>query len=321
MDNQIEKYSGFKAELAIVETFAEIKILESKASAIAEFVKKNKIGLEEQNQWGIFRVEIETKKGKWLDEKFPHGAKKGINNREIVSCNVSSLQNEGINYHESSNARLVANEPEFKKKAINDIIGKGGVVTPTAVSTAIRKEINKEKTQKLKPQELPKGEFDIIYADPPWEYDFFLAGSRSIQSHYPVMTDEEIKNLKIPFAENCVLFLWATAPKLENALSIMRYWGFEYKSCGVWDKQIIGMGYWFRGQHEILLVGVKGKYSPPIASLRESSIHSEKRTQHSKKPNYYYELIEKYFPNGKYLELFARTKYNDKWTTWGNQEL
>lgn len=75
---------------------------------------------------------------------------------------------------------------------------------------------------------------------------------------------EEIKTLSIPSADNAVLFLWATAPKLKEALEVMEAWGFEYRTNAVWDKEIIGMGYWFRGQHELLLVGVKGEFSPPF---------------------------------------------------------
>ena len=46
------------------------------------------------------------------------------------------------------------------------------------------------------------------------------------------------------------------------------------------------MGYWFRGQHELLLVATKG--SIPIPDYKVSSVYSEKRMQHSKKPNYFY---------------------------------
>jgi N6-adenosine-specific RNA methylase IME4 len=168
---------------------------------------------------------------------------------------------------------------------------------------------------------LPEGEYDIIYADPPWKYDFSETQSREIENNYPTMTVEEICNLEIPTSENAVLFLWATAPKIREALEIMKAWGFEYKTHSIWDKEIIGMGYWFRGQHELLLVGTKGDFSPPTEGLRESSVYSEKRMGHSKKPDYYYELIEKYFPDSEYLELFARKKHNDKWTVWGNERI
>lgn len=97
----LEKYKEFKSASAIAETFEEIKFLESKAAA-AEFAKRNKVGFDEQNQWGLFRVEIEAKKGNWLEEHFPNGAKKGFNNREIVESNKTTLQTEGITKDESS---------------------------------------------------------------------------------------------------------------------------------------------------------------------------------------------------------------------------
>jgi hypothetical protein len=90
---EIEKYKGFKAELAIAETFEEIKLLESKAAAIAEFVKKDGIGLDEQNEWGIFRTEITDKKGAWLEKRFPAKVHSSL-----------TMKDEGIGFNESSNA-------------------------------------------------------------------------------------------------------------------------------------------------------------------------------------------------------------------------
>jgi N6-adenosine-specific RNA methylase IME4 len=115
------------------------------------------------------------------------------------------------------------------------------------------------------------------------------------------------------------LFLWATAPKLPEAFEVMEAWGFSYKTCSVWDKEKIGMGYWFRGQHELLLVGTKGQVSPPPPQARESSVYRESRGEHSAKPKRYYEMIESMFPGKAYLELFARSKHSDDWEVWGNQ--
>ena len=94
------------------------------------------------------------------------------------------------------------------------------------------------------------GKYQIIYADPPWRYDFSKSNSRKIENNYPTMELEEIKDFLIPADRNAVLYLWATAPKLKEALSVMESWGFTYKTHAIWDKEIIGMGYWFRGQHE-----------------------------------------------------------------------
>jgi len=171
---------------------------------------------------------------------------------------------------------------------------------------------------KQEPVPLPEGVFDIICGDPPWRYDFSETDSRAIENQYPTMTVEEIKELKIPSADNAVLFLCATAPKLREALEVMEAWGFEYKTHAIWDKVSIGMGYWFRGQHELLLVGTKGEFSPPPPESRVSSLIVEKRMGHSKKPTLFYEIIERMFPDGSCLELFARD-HREGWQQWGNE--
>lgn len=64
---------------------------------------------------------------------------------------------------------------------------------------------------------MPKGEYDLIYADPPWHYDFSKSKSRAIESHYQTMSLEGICNLKVPSKKDSLLYLWATAPKLLEA--------------------------------------------------------------------------------------------------------
>jgi len=163
-----------------------------------------------------------------------------------------------------------------------------------------------------------KEPYNLVLADPPWRYDYTPSNRRKIENHYPTATLQEICSHKPPTEENAVLFLWATSPKLKEALEVMEAWGFEYKTQAVWDKEKIGMGYWFRGQHEILLVGTKGKISPPHPAIRRSSIFTEVRGKHSKKPDCVYQWIEKAFPQAKKLEMYARTR-RDGWAAWGNE--
>lgn len=160
--------------------------------------------------------------------------------------------------------------------------------------------------------------YNIIYADPPWRYNFSKDNADKIENHYPTMTVEEICNLPIPSDDNCVLYLWATAPKLKEALQVMDAWGFSYKTHAIWDKGWVGMGYWFRGQHELLLVGVKGKFSPPQPTQRVSSIFVEKKTKHSKKPQWFRDYIKTVFPDKTRIELFAR-QHTEGWDCWGNE--
>ncbi len=161
--------------------------------------------------------------------------------------------------------------------------------------------------------------YDIIYADPPWRYNFSQTEKNSIEAHYNSMPLEDIKNLYVPSKENCILFLWGTAPKIMEALDVMSAWGFEYKTQAVWDKLRTGIGYWFLGQHEILLIGTRGKMSPPIPMLRGGSVFKERKTTHSKKPKCVRQWIEESFAylHDK-IELFARNK-TEGWDVWGNE--
>jgi len=177
---------------------------------------------------------------------------------------------------------------------------------------------------------LPEGKYDVIYADIPWAYDVDLSSgaTRSPENNYPVMDldaikefGEKIKNISY---KNCILFMWITAPKLNWMNDVLEAWGFEYKTNIIWDKIKPNMGHYSSVRHEILVIAGKGTCSPTCDGKTIQSIDSvqsiEKSARHSEKPQGFVEIIEKLYPNKKYLELFARN--NDKrknWTYWGNE--
>lgn len=203
--------------------------------------------------------------------------------------------------------------------------GKGGL--PLLRPDVERKEVthfrNYASRGVKEPPPLPKGKYTVIYADPPWQYDFSKSDSREIENQYPTMTVEEICDLDIESitAPNCVLFLWATSPKLTEAFRVIDAWGFKYKTCAIWDKQKIGMGYYFRQQHELLLVATVGSPAAPPAESRLSSVIAAPRGEHSAKPPAVYEAIESMYPPSEktHIELFVREKKRAKWKSWGNQ--
>jgi N6-adenosine-specific RNA methylase IME4 len=164
--------------------------------------------------------------------------------------------------------------------------------------------------------------YPIIYADPPWRYENppIGASNRSIENHYPTMTLEEICALPVAklASDHALLYLWATAPKLSECMSVISSWGFEYRTNLVWDKEVIGMGYHARNQHELLLVCKRGEIPPPVAGTQPSSVYRERRGEHSAKPSYFYEMIEKAYPELSKIELFCRLP-RDGWSVWGNQ--
>lgn len=129
--------------------------------------------------------------------------------------------------------------------------------------------------------------------------------------------------------KNAVLFLWVTIPLLPEGLQVMDAWGFKYKTSLTWRKIMsLGMGYWFRGQTEYLLLGVRGKVKPFY--MQVANFYQCKAGRHSEKPHYFRELIvkatDKVFTDPRRLELFARTKsglFGDDdlkgWDVYGNQ--
>jgi N6-adenosine-specific RNA methylase IME4 len=172
---------------------------------------------------------------------------------------------------------------------------------------------------------LPAGKYAVLLADPPWRFDFVIE-SRAVENHYPTLRTGEIecfhdslgRSVADLAADDAVLFLWATNPLLPDALAVMAAWGFEYKTNLVWVKDHIGLGWWVRGRHELLLVGTRGTISPPPPHLRPDSVIDAARGIHSAKPANAYDLIESVWPDVPKVELFARSR-RDGWSAFGNQ--
>lgn len=169
---------------------------------------------------------------------------------------------------------------------------------------------------------LPPGQFRLIYADPPWQYEHIATESRAIENQYPTMTLEAICKLAVPAAPDAVLFLWATSPKLAEAIQVIERWSFSYRTCAVWDKERQGMGYYFRQQHELLLVAARGALPVPEPADRPPSVIRLPRGTHSDKPAVVYGLLERMYPTftaEDRIELFAR-RARAGWTMWGNAQ-
>jgi N6-adenosine-specific RNA methylase IME4 len=163
-----------------------------------------------------------------------------------------------------------------------------------------------------------QGPFDVLYVDPPWRYDYAPTDSRAIENQYPTMELDDICALNPPAADDVVLFLWATSPKLAESMAVLDAWKFEYRTCMVWVKDRIGMGYYARQQHELLLIAKRGEPPVPEPSARPSSVVTADRADHSVKPDVFYDLIEQMYPGRRYGEMFAR-RPRKGWGSWGNQ--
>lgn len=169
---------------------------------------------------------------------------------------------------------------------------------------------------------IPAGAYRLLYVDPPWQYEHVATESRAIENQYPTMDLDTIKALEVPAADDAVLFLWATSPKLAEAISVIQAWDFDYRTSAVWDKELIGMGYYFRQQHELLLVAARGTLPVPAPSDRVSSVIRARREAHSQKPAIVYDVLEAMYPTFGELdrvELFQRQP-RAGWAGWGNEQ-
>ena len=165
----------------------------------------------------------------------------------------------------------------------------------------------------------PNKKYKTIYADPPWNEAGGGKIKRGADKHYQLMRTEDIKNLPVQdIADNeCWLYMWVTNNFLKEGLDIMEHWGFKYITNLVWAKNTIGLGYYFRGQHEICLFGKKGNLKPLVKN--ESTLVKANKAEHSKKPIEFYTKIENQ-SHGPRIELFARN-IRKGWDAWGNEEL
>ena len=201
--------------------------------------------------------------------------------------------------------------------------------------------VEAKKRTKLNPldeiyPQLPQATYDIIYADPPWDYngkmqfdksslktenvgfekDIFIS---SAGFKYPTLKLRELKGLDVNSiaAKDSLLFMWTTGPQLAFAVELGKAWGFEYKTIAfVWDKMAHNPGRYTLSQTELCLVFKKGRIPTPRGARNIRQLVQVPRGEHSEKPEAVIEGITKMFPAQRKIELFARKNYNG-WDNWG----
>lgn len=167
--------------------------------------------------------------------------------------------------------------------------------------------------------------FGVVVCDPPWHFATRSpkGWAKSPQKHYRTMTLEEMCALPVASlgADDCALVMWATAPHLPQAFTVMSAWGWTFKTAGCWAKQSragrhwqFGTGYLLRSAAEFFLIGTRGKPKTVSRSVRNLIVAPVGR--HSEKPFAMHGICEQLWPSAQKIELFARARVPG-WYSWG----
>jgi len=179
------------------------------------------------------------------------------------------------------------------------------------------------------------GKYTLIYADPAWQYrDSANDGNRGAEHKYPVMNLQDICRLPVweLAADNCLLAMWWVGPMPEEALAVVKAWGFRLMNMKgfTWHKiheksgkDAMGMGHLTRSNSEDMLFAVKGKLPERVmANILQHVSHEDHitapRGEHSAKPHIFADKLVQLLGNVPRIELFARTP-KPGWHHWGNQ--
>lgn len=296
---------------------------------VAEEVRKQK--KEEAQMLAEALLDAEVRIGEILLKMPKSGG--GRPSEKTISTGANSFKPKlevakelGFDQFQVSRFQTLAENKDLVEQVKQEARDEDDLPTRSAVLKAAKERKIEERRENvragLQKQELETGEkkYRIVYADPPWKYSNAMPDYvTEPQDYYLLMDTEDICRMPVRsiVEDNAVLFMWSTSPHLPEALEVVRAWGFEYKTTFIWDKVKHNMGHYNSVRHEILLVCVRGSCTPDVKKLYDSVVSIE-RTEHSRKPEYFREIIETLYTYGNKIELFARNA-PDGWDVFGNQ--
>lgn len=170
----------------------------------------------------------------------------------------------------------------------------------------------------------PQKKYRTILADPPWTKNQCSRDGRygGAINHYSLMSLERIKAMPVEslVADDAHCYIWAMNGNFDEALEVMKAWGFRYITKIDWIKPRMGIGSYWRNASEVCLFGVRGKLPPKCRTQINWFIDYPSLQSHSEKPRQFISMLEKVSP-GPYLELFCRKRpaSREKWDCWGDQ--
>lgn len=213
--------------------------------------------------------------------------------------------------------------PEADQKHIIAELSAGRASTAKKVLKRGRVKVRNEKLAANIVKE-PTRQYAVILTDDEWKHETWSeqGQDRAAVMHYPVSDLEVLKARQLPAFKDAINYMWSVVPFQPEAYEVMKARGFTYRSQFVWHKTPgrLGLGYWSRIEHELLLIGTRGEVPCPAPGDNERSVQPLPKGKHSAKPERFYEIIEKYHAAlaGHFIEFNARVRRRG-WSAWGNE--
>jgi N6-adenosine-specific RNA methylase IME4 len=328
------RYEAARAALVEAKSFDEVKEIHDKAEAMRAYARMaGDVELEQtaceirfraKRRFGELYAELHAEGRVHTGGRPPKTEKTGTPAEPVSKITLGDL---GVSKKFSSESQQAASISERAFEAmvarVRQQIADGHRVS---LSTEEKQErrATREKVLGGIQCALPKRKYGVILADPEWRFEPWSRQSgmnRAADNHYPTSCTEIIAARDVPSiaADDCVLFLCATAPMLPHALLVMAVWEFNYVSNYVLAKDRAITGYWTRNKHEHLLIGTRGRLPCPAPGTQWESLIPSPVGEHSAKAGAVAEMIEFYFPSLPKIELNRRGPARPGWDAWGNE--
>jgi len=315
---ELVKWNAAKQAIIEAKSIDEVKDIRDKAQAMKAYAKQIGESLEVQNDIAEIKIRAERRAGEILQETekakgSDYAGRLDLDGNRVLPSNPPpTLEEIGITKIQSSRWQATASLPEevFEKHII-ETKEDGKELTSSGVLKMALKGKRTQENERVKNQPIEQipGKYHVVVVDPPWpmeKIDRDVAPNQ-VGFDYPTMTEEEIKTIEIPAADDCHLFLWTTHKFLPVAFDIIESWGFRYVCCFVWHKpggfQVYGLPQY---NCEFALYARKG--SPKFVDLKAFPVcFNAARGKHSEKPEEFYNMICR-VTIGNRLDMFNRRK-------------
>lgn len=317
---KLTRYDAARTALQQAHAVDEAQEIRNRAEALRAYARQAK-DTDLENWAAEIKLRAERRAGELLKvtPRAPGGTpyKRGVSTRHRVG-QVETLAEHGVTRNDSATWQALADVPEDRfEDYIQTERAKAKPISSRQATTTLTKSATRAKRdKKRKARTWPEDKYGLIYTDPPWQpVGGVLDPTRKIENQYPTMSREELLAMADPVkaisAKACALAMWTTSQKIGEACELIDAWGFTVQTGAVWVKPSIGIGFWFRQRHELLVLATVGKPMTPNEEDRPDSVLEAPRRGHSEKPEEMYARLELMFGDIPRIELFARPPYRD----------